>query len=124
MHEPIANVIEIVDSLVGILPHVRLMGKVDARNALLFPPLAKGILIVQQTQLLNDVVHDQVDINGGLVPNARLVGLAQLAHHVDVESAVRVQLQHTLHYLSQLWCVLLGERRKLAFCDPLEEIVQ
>jgi hypothetical protein len=36
---------------------------VDARNSLVLPPLTKLVLIVQQGEFLDDVIHYQIDID-------------------------------------------------------------
>ena len=68
------------------------MGEVDARDALVLPHSAEAQLVVQQAQLLDDVVHYQVDVDLRLAAHARLVGLAQAANLADVEALVWVQL--------------------------------
>ena len=64
------------------------VGEVDPRDSLVLPPLAKRILVVQETQFFYYIVHNQIGIDLWLVRHVLLVGLAQLADLVDVESLV------------------------------------
>ena len=124
VHEPVAHVEEHVDPLVRILTEMWRVREVDPRDALVLPHSAKTGLIVEQTQLLYYVVHDQVDVDLRFVAHALLVRLAELADLTDVESLIWVQLEHAHYDSSQLGRVLLTQRRVLALCDPLEELVQ
>ena len=90
----------------------------------MLPPLTKGVLIVEQTELLNDVVHDQVDVDYRLTSNVLLVGIAQLAHHVNGEPLVGIELEHALDDASQLGRVLIVQRRELTLRNTLEEIIK
>ena len=100
------------------------MRKVDPRDPLMPPNFAKASLVVEQAQLLNDVVHDQVDVDLGFVAHTLLVCFTQLADLTDIESLIRVQLEHAHHYTAQLRRILLTQRRVLPLGDPLEELVQ
>lgn len=97
---------------------------VNAADALVPPALAEGVLVVEQTQLLDDVVHDQIGVHLRLVGHVLLVGLAEQAHLVDVEALVGVDLEHADDQTPELLAVLVRERRKLAFGNPLEQLVQ
>ena len=66
------------------------------------PPLTKGVLIVEKAEFLNNVVHYQVYVNRWLTSNVFLVGLAKLADHIDGKALIRIKLQHTFDYTSQL----------------------
>ena len=88
------------------------------------PNFAEAGLVIEQAQLLYYVVHDQVDVDLRFVSYALLVRRAELADLTDVESLIRVQLEHAHHDSTQLGRVLLAQRRVLALCDPLEELVQ
>ena len=99
---------------------VRWMGEVDSRNALVLPYSAKTGLIVEQTQLLYYVIHDQVDVDLRFVAHALLVRLAELADLTDIESLIWVEFEHAHDDSTQLGRVLLAQRRVLALCDPLE----
>ena len=123
-HQPVTHVIHHIDPLDDILALVRLVSVVDARDPLVFPPLTKGVFVVQQAELLNNIVHYEVDIDYRLTPNVLLVGIAQLAHHVNGKSLVWIELQHALYDASQLRRVLLTHRWELALRDTLEEIIQ
>jgi len=79
------------------------MGIVDTRDALVLPHLAETHLIVQQTQLLDDIVHDQVDVYLRLISHTFLVCFTQLANLRDIESLIRVKFKHAHDYASQLW---------------------
>ena len=68
----------------------------------MFPPLAKGILVVEQRKFFNDVVHNQVDVNCGLVANVLFERLTQLTNLGNVEALIRVQLKHSCYYCLQL----------------------
>lgn len=103
---------------------MRRIRKVDSVDAFLFPPFAKLIFVVEQTKLLNDVVHNKVDIDSWLARKNLFVGFAQLTHLIDVEPLVWVQFKHAINDSSQFRRVLLSQRRNLAFCDSLEEIVK
>ena len=58
---------------------LRIVGarKVDARNLFVLPALAKRGLVVQQTETLDDVVHDKIDVDLRFSAHALLVGFAK-----------------------------------------------
>ena len=89
-HQPVAHVKEIVDSRGLVLAKVRWVGKVNPRYALMLASFAKTALIVQQTEFLDNVIHDQVSVYLGLVPYRLLVSCAKLAHLAYVKSLVWV----------------------------------
>ena len=59
-----------------------------------FPASAELVLVVEERQLLDDVVHDQICVDLRLVGHVLLVGLTQLANLIDIEPLIRVDLQH------------------------------
>ena len=71
------------------------------------PPLTKGVLVVEKAEFLDNIVHYQVDVYRRLTSNVFLVGVAQLAHHVDGEPLVRIKLEHALYDAAQLRRILL-----------------
>ena len=64
----------------------------------MLPHPAETSLVVEQAQLLNYVVHDQVDVNLRLISHTFLVCLTQLTNLSDVESLIWVQLKHAHDY--------------------------
>lgn len=54
------------------------------------PTFTERELVVEETELLNDVVHDEVDVDLRLVAYALSISRAQLAHLVDAEAFVWV----------------------------------
>ena len=52
------------------------MSKVDARYSPVLPAPAECVLVIQQAQLLNDVIHDQVGVDLRPVRHVLLVRLA------------------------------------------------
>lgn len=103
---------------------MRRISKVDSVNAFVLPAFAKLVFIVEQTQLLNDVVHNKVDIDSWFVCTDLLVGFTQLTYLIDVEPLVRIQFQHAINNSSQFYRVLLRKRWNLSLCDSLEQIVK
>jgi hypothetical protein len=53
-----------------------------------------------------------------------LVGIAQLAHLVDVESLVGIHLEHARDQTSEFLAVPLRRRGEITFGDPLEQLIQ
>ena len=72
----------------------RLVREEDPRHALVFPPLAEGVLVVEQAQLLDDVLHDQVCVDCRLASDDFLVCFAKLTNLANVESLIWIKLQH------------------------------
>lgn len=92
-HEPVDHVVKRVYSIL-VLVGLRRVRPVDSGNAFVLPAPAEGVLVVKQTQLLNDVVHDKVSVDNWLVGHVLFEGLAQLAYLVDVKPLVGVYFQH------------------------------
>ena len=89
------------------------------------PPLAKGVLVVEQAEFLDYVIHYKIGVNCWLTSNVFLVRFAQLNHHVNSETLVRIELKHAIHDATQLWRILLLVHwRKLPFSNTLEKIIQ
>ena len=78
-----------------VLSKVWRVREIDAGNTLVLPDSAETGLVVEQAKLLDDIVHDQVDVDLRLVAHRLFVGFAQLAYLANVESLVRVELKHT-----------------------------
>ena len=79
------------------------MGKVDAGDAFLLPDLAEGGFIVEKTQFLDYVVHDQVGVDRWWLALKNLsVRFAKFIHLRYVESLIRVETQHGLDHLPEL----------------------
>jgi len=89
-HQPVAHIKQVVHTGRCVFSEVWRVRIVDARNTLVFPPLAERCLVIQQAEFLDNVVHDQVDVDLRLVANALLVGFAQLADLADVKPLVGV----------------------------------
>ena len=123
-HEPVAEVVQEAHSLGLVFAKVGRMCKVNPRDPIVFPAFAERILVIQQRQLLNDVVHDQINVNGWLLAARLLISFAQLANHGDVEALIWIQLEHAHDYAAQLWRILFTQRRKFAFSDSLKQIVK
>lgn len=100
------------------------MSEIHSRDSFLLPTLTELSFIVKEAQLLCNIIHDQVSIDLRLAANDLFVGLAKFTHLGNVESLIRVKLQHSHDHLSQLWTILLCDWRKLSLCDPLEQIIQ
>jgi hypothetical protein len=79
-HQPVADVVEQVHFLNLIFAQTLRMRKLDPTDLLVFPPSAKRKFVIQQTQLLNDVVHNQVNVYCRLRAHHLLVSFAQLGH--------------------------------------------
>lgn len=45
------------------------MREVDPRNAFVLPTLAKTVLVVKQRQFFYYIIHYQVNVNCGLIPD-------------------------------------------------------
>jgi hypothetical protein len=86
------------------------MSVVHSAYSLVLPPTAELILVVKETQLLNNVIHYQVGVYLRLVSHVFLVCFTQLADLVDVKSLVWVYLQHANHQGAKLLAVSLWWR--------------
>lgn len=124
MEEPVDHIVDVVDALHVSLAALRFVREVNARDPAMLVALAEEVLVVEQRQLLDDVVHDQVRVYRGLVTDYLLVSVAQLHHLLDLEALVWVQLQHACDNSSELLAVFFIKRRELALRDSLEEIVE
>lgn len=77
-----------------VLIRSRRMREVDSAHPFMLPATAKLILVVQETQLLNNVVHDKVSVDLGLVSHVFFVCLTELTNLIDVKPLIRVYFQH------------------------------
>ena len=84
------------------------MREVNPRNAAVLVPFAEKVLVVKQTELLDDVVHYQVSIDGWLVTNDFLVGVAELHYLLDIEPLIRIELEHARDHAAKLRAVFLA----------------
>ena len=107
MQKPVHHIVNVVYPLRVRLTRLWLVREVNARNTAVLIALTKEILVVKQTQLLDDVVHDQVGVDGRLVTNNLLVRVAQLDHLLDVKTLIWVKLEHPSDHTSQLLTVFL-----------------
>lgn len=96
------------------------VSKVDARNAFVFPTLAKRSLIVQKAELFNDVVHYEIYVDLRLAAHTLFVGFTQLTNLADVKPLIGIQLEHPHHDPAELWRILLAQRWVLAFRNSLK----
>ena len=67
---------------------------VYTRDSLVLPPLTEGVLVVEEAEFLDDVVHDQVDVDCWLTADVFLVRFAKLADHVNGETLIGIKLEH------------------------------
>ena len=125
-HQPINHIIEQVYFLDFFIFRQGWLNvcKVDPRYSLMLPALTKGCLVIEQRQFLDDVIHNQINVNRGFVSHMLLECLTQLAHLGDVEALVRIQLQHPRHHSFKLLGVSIIQGWKLAFRNSLEQIIQ
>jgi hypothetical protein len=100
-----------------------LVCEVDPGNAAVLVPLAEEVLIVEQRQFLDDVVHNEIGVDSRFTADDLLVSLAELDDLSDVKPLLRVQLKHPVDHSSQLCTVLFAKWRKLSFRDSLKEVV-
>ena len=107
-HKPVAHIKQVVDSMVCVFSEVWRVRKVDARNSFVLPALAKRGLVVQQTELLDDVVHDKIDVDLRFAAHALLVGFAKLTNLTDVKSLVGIQLEHSHDDAAELRRIFLA----------------
>ena len=54
------------------------------------PALTKLVLIIEQAQFFDDVVHDEVNVDCRLTPYTLFVCLTQLADHINGKTLIRV----------------------------------
>ena len=71
-HKPVAHMKQVVDSIVCVFSELWRARKVDARNLFVLPALAKRGLVVQQTELFDDVVNDEIDVDLRFAANGSL----------------------------------------------------
>ena len=76
---------------------MRRVSKVDARDPLVLPSFTEGGLVIKEAEFLNDIVHNEVNVNYRLTSNVLLVSFAQLTHHVNSESLIRIKLEHAFY---------------------------
>lgn len=122
--QPVNHVVDVINSLTVRFTGFWLMCEVDSRNAPVFVTLAKQVFVVEEGELLDDVVHDEVGIDGRLVAYDLLVSFAKLHNLLDVKALVRVQLEHAYNDPAEFRAVLFTQWRKLAFRDSLKQIIQ
>jgi len=89
-HQPVAHIEQVVYTARCVFSEMWRVRIIDARYAFVFPTLAERCLVVQEAELLDNIVHDQVDVDLRLVANALLVSFAQLTHLADVKPLVGV----------------------------------
>ena len=73
----------------------------------MLPTFAELILIVEKGKLLNNVVHDEINVDRRLVTYHFLVGLTKLTYVRNIESLVWVKLKHPSYDSLQLWGILV-----------------
>lgn len=73
------------------------MCQVDARDSFVLPTFAKGVFVVEQTKLFNDVVHYEVSVNLRFACYVFLIGFTQCVYLINVKPLVRVNFQHSHH---------------------------
>lgn len=98
--------------------------EVDAGNAFVLPYLTETSLVVEEAQLLNDIIHDEIDVDLRFVANRLLVCFTQLADLTDIETLIGVELEHAHDNTAQLGRILLAQWRVLSLCNALEQIIQ
>lgn len=60
------------------------MREINARNPLVFPSAAEGVLIVKETELFYNIIHDKVGVDTWFGSNKLLVGLTELDYLIDL----------------------------------------
>jgi len=60
------------------------------------------------TELLDDVVHDKIDVDLRFAAHALLVGFAKLTNLTDVKSLVGIQLEHSHDDAAELRRIFLA----------------
>ena len=123
-HQPVAHVIQHVQPRKLILVAERRVSEIHARNALVLPATAKCVLVIQQTQLLNDVVHYEVRVDLRLVRHMLLVGLTQLANLIYVEALIGIDLQHAVNQTAKFLAVSVCQQRYVTFTYTLEQLIK
>lgn len=122
-HQPVAHVVQHVQARLLVLITQRWMGEVDARNALMLPASAKRVLIIEQTQLLDNVIHDQVRIDLRFVRHVLFVSLTQLADLINIEAQFWINSKHAVDEASQFLAVSVGQLWNVALADSLEQLI-
>ena len=100
------------------------MREVHARYALMLPPTAKCIFIIKQTELLDDIVHDEIRIDLWLVCHMLFIGLTQLADLIYIEALIRINLQHAMNQASQFLAISVCQQRYVTLTYTLEQLIE
>lgn len=89
----------------------------------MLPTTAESILVVEQTQFLNYVVHYQVCVDLWFVSHVLFVSLTKLANLIDVEALIRIYFQHSVHQASQFLTIAFRWLREIPLTDSLEQLI-
>jgi hypothetical protein len=83
-HQPVDQVVKDINARVLIFATCfRRVREINARYSFVLPPSAERVLVVQQAELLDDIVHDEVGVDTGLGGDELLVRLTKLHYLID-----------------------------------------
>ena len=78
------------------------------------------VLCSDGINFFDDIVHDQICIDLGLVRHVLFVGLTQLTNLINVEALIGVHFKHPVNQASQLLTISVRWRWEITLTDSLK----